>query len=231
MRGGEGGPGTYRTVQNFVASSKTRAIIYKPPPPSDVPALMRELVDWLRAETAVHPVLIAGIAQFQLVHVHPFLDGNGRTSRLLSTLCLYRAGYDFKRLFTLSEFYDRDRARFYRALQEVRERDLDLTGWLEYFVDGLATQLAEVKTLGEVAIRRDVLVRAHRLNARQGLAVEHLLKAGSLDIRTFEKLCAGFSPPVSRRTLQRDLAALETKGMLRHEGETTNLVYLPTGRW
>ena len=56
-------------------------------------------------------MLVAGIAQFQLVHIHPFVDGNGRTSRLLSTLCLYRSGYDFKRLFTLSEYYDRDRAR------------------------------------------------------------------------------------------------------------------------
>jgi Fic family protein len=71
--------------------------------------MMRELVEWLRADTDIHPVLVAGIAQFQLVHIHPFVDGNGRTSRLLSTLCLYRSGYDFKRLFTLSEFYDRDR--------------------------------------------------------------------------------------------------------------------------
>ncbi|MBI5721343.1 MAG: Fic family protein [Burkholderiales bacterium] len=62
-----------------------------------------------------HPVLVAGLAQFQLVHIHPFVDGNGRTSRLLSTLCLYRSGYGFKRLFTLSEFYDRDRSAFYSA--------------------------------------------------------------------------------------------------------------------
>ena len=136
-------------MQNYVASARRARSSIDPPPPSDVPALMRELVAWLRAETAVHPVLVAGVAQFQLVHIHPFVDGNGRTSRLLSTLYLYRAGYDFKRLFTLSEFYDRDRAQFYRALQEVRERDLDLTGWLEFFVDGLATQLAEVKAQGE----------------------------------------------------------------------------------
>jgi len=68
----------------------------------------------------VHPVLVSGVAQFQLVHIHPFVDGNGRTSRLLSTLCLYRAGYDFKRLFSISEYYDRDRAGFYAALQSVR---------------------------------------------------------------------------------------------------------------
>jgi Fic family protein len=68
-----------------------------------------------------------------------FLDGNGRTSRLLSTLCLYRAGYDFKRLFTISEYYDLDRPAFYRAIQSVRENGMDMTGWLEYFVGGLTT--------------------------------------------------------------------------------------------
>ena len=59
-------------------------------------------------------------------------------SRLLSTLCLYRAGYDFKRLFTISEYYDRDRAAFYAALQGVRRAEMDLTGWLEFFVTGLS---------------------------------------------------------------------------------------------
>jgi hypothetical protein len=139
VRGGEGGPGAYRSVQNLVVNSQTLEIIYTPPPKEDVPPLMRELVDWLRAESPIHPVLVAGIAQFQLVHIHPFLDGNGRTSRLLSTLSLYRAAYDFKRLFTLSEFYDRDRTAFYQAIQSVRGRDMDLTGWLQFFVAGLAT--------------------------------------------------------------------------------------------
>ena len=141
VRGGSGAPGAYRTIQNYVANSTTGEIVYTPPPPIEVPSLMQELVDWLRVDAGVHPVLVAGIAQFQLVHIHPFVDGNGRTSRLLSTLCLYRTGYDFKRLFTISEFYDRDRGRFYRALQGVRERGMDLTGWLEFFIEGLATQL------------------------------------------------------------------------------------------
>ena len=141
---------------------------------------MRELVNWLRTETSVHPVLVSGIAQFQLVHIHPFVDGNGRTSRLLSTLCLYRAGFDFKRLFTLSEFYDRDRAAFYRAIQSVREREMDVTPWLEFFVGGLATQLQEVKSRGERVIRTDLLEREHRLNPRQARAVEYLLERGEM---------------------------------------------------
>ncbi len=221
VRGDEGQPGQYRTVQNYVASSRTRAVVYMPPPPGHVPALMQELVAWLGTDSAIHPVLVAGIAQFQLVHIHPFVDGNGRSSRLLSTLCLYRKGYDFKRLFTLSEYYDRDRSRFYRAIQAVREQGMDLTGWLEFFVDGLATQLGEVKARGERAIRRDLLVNAHRLNERQAVAVEHLLQARQLDIRTFESLCSG----VVRRTLQRDLADLEAKGLVRTEGGTNNLAY------
>ncbi len=224
VRGGAAQPGSYRTIQNFVANSRTREVIYTPPPPVQVAPLMHELVDWLRAETDIHPVLVAGIAQFQLVHIHPFVDGNGRTSRLLSTLCLYRSGYDFKRLFTLSEFYDRDRSAFYTALQRVREHGMDLTGWLEFFVAGLAAQMEEVKARGTAAIRRDIVVREHRLNERQGRAVEFLLRSPQMSIADFEALC----PDVSRRSLQRDLAALEAKGLIRHEGETNQLVYRAT---
>jgi Fic family protein len=63
---------------------------------------------WLNDGRPITESLIREIHK-QLVHIHPFLDGNGRTSRLLSTLVSYRAGYDFKRLFTISEYYDRDR--------------------------------------------------------------------------------------------------------------------------
>jgi Fic family protein len=111
VRGGAAVPGQYRRIQNYVVNAATKETVYVPPPAHDVPIMIAELVDWLNRERDVHPVLASGIAQFQLVHIHPFLDGNGRTSRLLSTLCLYRAGYDFKRLFTISEYYDRDRDR------------------------------------------------------------------------------------------------------------------------
>ena len=147
-RGGSAAPGEYRRIQNYVVNSGIGDAVYTPPPANNVPILMRELINWLNQTGQVHPVLASGIAQFQLVHIHPFLDGNGRTSRLLSTLCLYKAGYDLKRLFTFSEYYDRDRAAFYWALQGVREHDMDLTGWLEFFTAGLATQLDEVKVRG-----------------------------------------------------------------------------------
>ena len=221
VRGGAAHPGKYRRVQNFVVNSRTSEIIYTPPPPLDVAPLMAELVSWLNAPTEIHPVLASGIGQFQLVHIHPFVDGNGRTSRLLSTLCLYRAGYDFKRLFSISEYYDRDRAAFYAAIQGVRDQGMNLTGWLDYFVEGLATQMDEVKARGERVIKADVLAAQHRLNARQKSALRYLFENGKMTIQDFEALC----PQAHRRSLQRDLQGLVKTGLVGASGATNLLEY------
>ncbi len=221
VRGEAAAPGEYRRIQNYVVNSVTGETIYTPPPAHDVPIMMAELVNYLNSETETHPVLMSGIAQFQLVHIHPFLDGNGRTSRLLSTLCLYQTGYDFKRLFTISEYYDRDRAAFYRVIQGVRENDMDMTGWLEFFIEGLSTQLAEVRERGEQAIRRDVLIKEHGLSDRQAKAIGHILEHVSLTIQDFERLC----PDINRRSLQRDLKAMLDMDLLVSEGATNRLVY------
>ncbi len=157
VRGDSATPGLYRKIQNYVANSKTKEVIYTPPPVYEISHMMQALVDWLNKEETIHPVLVSGIAQFHLVHIHPFLDGNGRTARLLSILCLYRKGYDFKKLFTISEYYDRNRIDYYKAMQSVRENNMDMTRWLEYFSEGLAVQLREIKSLGQQAIRQSLL--------------------------------------------------------------------------
>jgi Fic family protein len=216
VRGGAGEPGQYRRVQNYVVNSATREIIYTPPPPQDVSPLMAELVAWLNAESDIHAVLTSGLAQFQLVHIHPFVDGNGRTSRLLSTLCLYRAGYDFKRLFSISEYYDRDRSAFYAALQGVREQGMEFTGWLDFFIEGLATQMDEVVERGERVIRADVLAAKHRLNPRQRALVIHLMEQSEADLQAFQAIF----PNVPRRTLQRDLQQAVAKRVLLARGAT-----------
>jgi Fic family protein len=221
VRGGKAAPGDYRRIQNYVVNSVTGEVIYTPPLAFEVPIMMSELVMWLNADNSVHPVLASGIAQFQLVHIHPFLDGNGRVSRLLSTLCLYKTGYDFKRLFTISEYYDRDRPTFYKSIQSVREDNMDLTNWLDYFITGLETQMTEVKQRGEQVIQRDVLVQKHDLNKRQGMALEFLMQYGKMTIQDFESIC----PKVNRRSLQRDLKGLLDKKMVISEGATHHQEY------
>ena len=221
VRGNEGLPGEYRRVQNAVVNSQSGKIIYTPPAAVDVPELMNQLVQWLNQESEIHPVLIAALVQFQLVHIHPFVDGNGRTSRLLSTLCLYRTGYDFKRLFTISEFYDRDRRAFYNAIQGVRDNGMDHTGWLEFFSHGLATQMNETVARGTRAIKIDLLVREYRLNQRHIEILDELVAGDEKTIQDFERRF----PEVTRRTLQRDLTRLEDIGLVSRSGETNKLKY------
>jgi Fic family protein len=221
VRGGSAAPGDYRRIQNYVANAATGEVIFTPPSAVEVPIMMSEMVKWLNSGLEIHPVLISGIAQFQLIHIHPFLDGNGRTSRLLSTLCLYKAGYDFKRLFTISEYYDRDRPTFYKSIQSVRENGIDMTGWLDYFITGLQTQMVEIKERGEQVIRRDVLVQKHSLNERQAKALDLLMKKGAIHISEVEEICSG----VTRRTLQRDLNNLIELHLVRLKGSARQSNY------
>ena len=221
VRGGSAAPGEYRRIQNVVANKTTGETIYTPPTAVEIPLMMSEFVKWINTESDIHPILVSGIAQFQLVHIHPFLDGNGRTSRLLSTLYLYKSGYDFKRLFTISEFYDRDRANFYQAIQGVRDSGMDLTGWLEYFVTGLQTQMVEVRDRGEQVIMRDLIVQRETLNERQGKAFEYVMSNGGITINEYSDIF----PNIARRTLQRDLKDLVLKNILITSGATNNLKY------
>jgi predicted HTH transcriptional regulator len=99
---------------------------------------------------------------------------------------------------------------------------MDLTGWLDYFVEGLATQMDEVTERGKRAIRRDVIAREYALNSRQGLAIEHLLERDELRIEELEGLCPG----VNRRTLQRDLRDLVQQSVIKSIGAARAVRYV-----
>jgi Fic family protein len=221
VRGNSATPGIYRKIQNYVVNSKTKEVIYTPPPVYEISQMMQALIDWLNQEEDIHPVLVSGIAQFQLVHIHPFLDGNGRTARLLSTLCLYRKGYDFKRLFTISEYYDRNRNDYYQAIQSVRKNNMNMTQWLEYFSAGLATPLRGIKDVGKQVIKQSVVMKQYHLSERQQRVIDYITTEGNLTIQQFEKMC----PDVTRRTLQRELKDLIDKGLVVSSGATSRLVY------
>ena len=234
VRGSSARLGVYRDIQNYVGNSVTKEIIYMPPKPEDVPQLMKEFVKWINEESEIHPVLKSGIIQFQFVHIHPFVDGNGRTSRLLCALYLYKSDYDFKRLFSISEYYDKDRTRFYNAIQAIRENNMDMTVWLEYFVEGFLFQMNEVMTAGKKVIGKDALVEKYSLSDRQGVIIEHILENESLVPKDFDRLCVKMgrvdksmkdkaSSRITRRTLQRDLKDLMDKKIVVSKGATNQM--------
>ncbi|MCD4669481.1 MAG: Fic family protein [Actinomycetia bacterium] len=214
VRGSEAQPGNYRKIQNYVANSRTKEIVYTPPAPLEVPHLMREFVDWINGNIKeVSPVLTAGIAQFQFVQIHPFVDGNGRTARLLSTLILYKTGYDFKRLFTISEYYDKERSAYYNAIQAVRKNKMDMTVWLEYFVDGLHSQMKEIQGKGKEIIKNDTALQKIKkagLNARQEKVIKFILQNGKVMVNDYQTVAL-----CTRRTAQRDLDDLLDKKIIK----------------
>lgn len=213
VRGENADPGNYRKIQNYVINARTREVVYTPPPPIDVPQLMREYAKWVSNAADVSPILVAGIAQFQFVHIHPFLDGNGRTARLISTLILYKTGYDFKRLFTISEYYDKDRPSYYQAIQTVRKNNMDMTSWLEYFVDGLRSQMVEIQAKGEQLITQDSRLQRIKkvgLNKRQEKAIKQLIIKGTLSVNEYQSAASCI-----RRTAQRDLEDLVEKKIIK----------------
>jgi len=213
VRGDSATPGQYRLGQNLIVDSVTKEIVYTPPPAYEVEPLMADLVAWLNADTGINTVLVSGIAQFQLVHIHPFIDGNGRTARLLAMLVMYRGNYDFKRLFTISEFYDRDRSAYYAALQRVREHDMDMTGWLEYYVGGLATQMQEVQSKGEQVIKTGVPQIKAGAVGFSGTALSVFSAILRDGINTPSALTVKLH--ISHSTLQRHLRSLIGAGLIR----------------
>jgi Fic family protein len=140
-------------VGDLIDGEKT--VHHQPPPWTTVENYVEELLAWIQAAKTknaagglddlwLHPAIIAGICHHRLVWIHPFLDGNGRSSRMFTTLILYQRGYDFKYLFNLSEYYNLSRDRYYDALRTA-DRTQDYTGWLEYFMGGLANQMVRIE--------------------------------------------------------------------------------------
>jgi Fic family protein len=152
----------YRDGQNAIRDAATGALVYLPPEAADVPGLMADLVAWIaQAEREDIPIpIVAGLAHYQFVTIHPFYDGNGRTARALATLILYRHGYDLGRFYSLEEFYAHDLPAYYAALQTHPHHNYyegranaDLTDWLAYFVRGMAIVFERVA--GEVRAQQD----------------------------------------------------------------------------
>ncbi|MEA3335050.1 MAG: Fic family protein [Chloroflexota bacterium] len=140
-------PTPYRDGQNMIRDMASGAIVFMPPEAKDVPALMRGLVNWVQAaeKGGVPAPIIAGLAHYQFVTIHPYFDGNGRTARLLATLILHRGSYGLNGYFSLEEHHARDLEGYYQALVTHPHHNYyegrahaDLTPWLAYFIDTLA---------------------------------------------------------------------------------------------
>jgi Fic family protein len=220
--------GHFRDQQVVVRSATDGSVVFRPPFSVEIPQLVEDFFAWLNSDEAwrIHPVFRAAITHYQLVHIHPFVEGNGRSARAMATLVLYTSGYDFKRFFSLEKYFDDDVEKYYQALLSVQQSEQrDMTYWLEYFCYGLAIEIDKVKhqvqkLSKDTKLKRD-LGKQVALTERQIIILEILQEKG--EITSYDAQHA--LPQVSVDTILRDLKDLIHKGVIEKTGVTKGVKY------
>jgi Fic family protein len=220
--------GKFRDKMVYVVDGFGRTV-FIPPKESEVPALAKDLCDWLNSREAkdLYPVLTAGIAHYELVRLHPFIDGNGRVARAMATLILYRSGFDIKDFFTLDDYYNEDRQSYYAALQSVDPQKVEITQWLEYFIEGVARQMEAIKVKVQSFSHDRTLVKKLGqiwLNERQWGFIEYLKKQKRATIKDYLSLMK--ENKISERTARLDIEFLVKNKIIRRKGKGPRTSYL-----
>ena len=170
------------------------------------------------------PVIQAGLVHYEFVRIHPFVDGNGRTTRVLATLVLYLRGFDTKQFFCLDDYYDSDRQSYYRALQSIDQETLDLTMWPEYFVEGVNVSIEEVKKR-VIKLSSERLRRAREgqiaLTERQMQIVEYINQTGKITIGEVSKMFK-----ITRQAALKEVSKLVNQDVVELRGKGRGAHYV-----
>ena len=218
--------GKYRDIQVYVGNKITGEIIFTPPPSNEVPILMEEFLTWLNSKESskLHPVIIAGISHYEFVRIHPFVDGNGRCARALATLILYIHEFDIKRFFTLDDYYDSDRIAYYSALKSVNQKTLDLTQWLEYFLEGVRVSILRVKErVLQLSLERQKQREKGQiaLTERQMKIVEFIQRNGQISSGDIQKTFK-----ISRQAAYKEIKKLIEQDIIERRGSGKAIYYV-----
>lgn len=220
--------GDYRNKEVVIRNSITGEISFRPPKSVVVPWQIKDLFEFINQEKETHPVLKAGIVHYEFVRIHPFLDGNGRVGRALSMLVLFKEDYDIRQFFSLEEHFDRNPEDYYKALQSVAINEGDLTEWLNYFTECLASELSKIKErIERISIDsklKQKLGGPVMLTDRQLKIIEYMQSTGYFENRSFEQLF----PMVSEDTVLREIQDLVVKGIIKKQGVTKGVKYILT---
>ncbi|MBI5399508.1 Fic family protein [Candidatus Saganbacteria bacterium] len=221
--------GKYRQQMVYVINSFGQTV-FTPPPVTAVPKLAADLIKWLNSPAAqeINPVLAAGIVHYELVRIHPFVDGNGRTARALATLILYQRNFDIKHFFALDDYYNENRQAYYDALQYIDPQTRDLTQWLEYFTEGVMVQMNKLRAKIDRLAREPIFGQLKGrviLKERQWKALEQLQETKEITNLEYQKVSG-----ITRETAKRDLAFLVKQNILEKLGRGKATYYKMAAR-
>ena len=218
--------GNYKTTTNSVVAfdeeGKSLGVVFATAPPFETPPLMTELITWFNEERStarLHPLLLIGIWAVVFLEIHPFQDGNGRISRVLTTLLLLQAGYAYVPYSSLESVIEHSKEAYYLALRQtqgtIRTSNPNWQPWLTFFLRALAEQVRRLNR----KVEREKLVLA-TLPELSLQIVEFAREHGRITMGDAIRLTRG-----NRNTLKQHFRALVAQGHLDQHGAGRGVWY------
>lgn len=181
VRGAYKAPGEFRASQNWIGGATLETAAFVPPPEHEIPSLMGNLENFMHTSMPTPALIKTGLIHAQFETIHPFLDGNGRTGRLIITFYLCQQKVLHKPLLYLSEYFKRHHQTYYDRLNAYRVND-DIEGWLEFFLQGIIeTSEKAVETSRRIIMLRNKSVQKI---AQLGKSAENGMKILNILFRT-----------------------------------------------
>ena len=186
---------------------------FKAPGANRIEKEVQAFLAWFRGQLEFDPVLKAGIAHLWFVTIHPFEDGNGRIGRAIVDMALARADGTPDRFYSLSSQIESERKDYYAQLEKQQRSSLEITGWLEWFLDCLGRAIFNAETtLGHVLYKAQLwdMINQEPVNERQRLIINRMLDdfKGHMNTSKFAKLAK-----CSNDTALRDIQELKARGI------------------
>jgi Fic family protein len=192
-------PGEFRVSQNWIGGGSPNTAWFVPPPPSEIIRCLDELEKFIYSENIYPPLIKAALVHAQFETIHPFLDGNGRTGRLLTTFYLCKIGILERPVLYLSDYFLNNQQAYYDSLDKYQSESGNVSAWLDFFLDGAAIIADEaIKTSKKINILRQKDVAKIQMlgrRAKTGITVlENLYKLPIVSVRKIEEW-TGLSRP------------------------------------
>ena len=184
---------------------------------------MEDLIEFTNInKEKIDPLILAGIFHKQMVIIHPFMDGNGRTTRLITKLLLAAMGLDTFNLFSFENYYNQNVTKYFQTVGEFGNyyelvEKIDFTSWLEYFTEGIIDELLRVgKLLPNITVNPEIQLKPHHLKI-----IEYIKEKGFIADRDYAKLVNR-----AKATRTQDFKKLLTLGLIERKGKGKATYYI-----
>ncbi|MBI5151097.1 MAG: Fic family protein [Candidatus Pacebacteria bacterium] len=214
--------GRLRKNHVVVHDPRTGEIVYLPPDVNQVRGLVNDLIAFVQKNSKkIDPLILAGIFHKHMVIIHPFMDGNGRTTRLVTKVLLANMGLNTFNLFSFENYYNKNVTKYFQAVGEYGDynevaHSINYTLWLEYFTDGLIDELLRVqKLLPTFGNTPDTTLEIHHRKM-----LEYIKQHGFIRDRDYAKLTER-----AKATRTKDFQKLLDLGLIERKGKGRSVYY------